>query len=88
LGQLDGRFREWLQQHGERVMRPRQTITATFPVADQEYRFRHQLPRVPTAWVVTDRDKAGIVYRSKTADAHYVYLKSDTADLTVEVEIS
>ena len=88
IGDVNPRLLEWIRDHLEIAARPIRQIRFTFAVMDTEYRIRHQLPHPPTAFIAVGRDKAGIVYESRPADKHYLYLKSDTDALTVTLEVS
>ncbi len=94
-------FKEWIQQYAETGLAKKTEIPFTFPLADTEYRVRHLLPYVPTAYRVISRNQAGTVYTATLPDApatvdsvekkfdkFYLYLKCDVAATTVLLEVS
>lgn len=59
-------------------------------IAGAEERVVHRLGRTPTGFRVVAQSAPGSVYASTTGRAHdrkYLYLKSSTAGLTVQLEV-
>ncbi len=57
-----------------------QWIQFTSGLADAENTVAHQLNRVPTGYLVAQRNKAGVLYNGATAwDVSNIYLKCDVA---------
>jgi len=89
VGPLNPRLREWMRQHVEQAARARSQVSVTFPEADTDVRVRHRLPGLPTGYRMIRSDSAGSVYDgSRAGDRHYLYLRSNTAGITVTIEVS
>lgn len=89
VGPLQPRLDDWMRDNLEVAARPRRLHDVTFSATPgTELRLRHRVPGKPTGWVVRKQSAAGSVYESRAPDKHYVYLKSDTASLTVRLEVS
>jgi hypothetical protein len=75
----------------DRARVERGSTSTTFDVtAGAEERVVHRLGRTPTGWRVVAQSAPGSVYASTTGRAHdrkYLYLKSSTAGLTVQLEV-
>lgn len=54
-------------------------------VANTQDTLAHTLGKVPTGFIVVDIDKAGIVYRSATADSTNLYLKCSATSASITV---
>lgn len=98
LGVLHPRLREWMKQTLEDTTRPQRIVTMTLPTAFDSttsvttalttHRIRHRLPQPPEGWKVLSRDRAGEVWQGRDPDRFYLYLRTDTAGITVKLEIS
>jgi len=88
VGPLDIRFQQWFEQELGVASRKVSERVATFPVADTQVRVRHNLPAIPTGYRVIQQSEAASIYNTRKPDRFYVYLKSDTAGVTVTIEIS
>lgn len=87
---LPGPVASWFRQYLEPAIRKVDTQVVLFGTAGTEVRVRHQLGAVPSGYRVIDQSAAGSVYRDANTTAatdRFLWLKSDTASLTVTLEI-
>jgi hypothetical protein len=88
---LDPNLEDWLRKTVEPRVQPVTTVSITFDATDHatvDEKVRHQLGKIPQGYRVVKRSAAGSVYDGSAAnDRNFLYLRSDTASLTVELEI-
>ena len=73
--------------HGENIEGEHQTVADT-GVANTEFSVTHTLARIPTGYIVTSNNKAGVVYTGTTAwTSTTVYFRVDAANCAISVFI-
>ncbi len=73
--------------HGENIEGEHQTVADT-GTANTEFSVTHTLARVPTGYIVTSNNKAGVVYTGTTAwTKTTVYFRVDAANCAIAVFI-
>jgi len=79
---------QWNEVINKAIDKTRFADVSTPNPADTEFSVEHGLGTIPIGFIVINQDQAAVTYSSDTAwDADFIYLKCDTALVTMRLLI-